>query len=289
MYKLILTDMDGTFLNSEHELSEENIKAVKRAQEKGVLFGIVSGRPYKLIKPFVQEHNFNCYAVALNGAQIYNEEFDIISENYIDNDSVYEAIKIYEEEDILYQIYTSNETLCKPLGNHEKEFINLAEEYSSDKEEIAKIVEDMKKHTYGNSLIVEDIIDYIKVNNLKVCKMEVKSSSAEKLAIIKDKIGKIEDISITSSYKNNLEFVHKSVDKGSALEQLGEKLGVNPKEIIAIGDNLNDLGMIKAAGLGVAMGNAIDELKEQANFVTVSNDEHGVAQVIDKFILNSIK
>jgi len=92
-------------------------------------------------------------------------------------------------------------------------------------------------------------------------------------------------VELSKSWRDNLEVMDKGVSKGSAVKLLCERLGINSDEVMAIGDNENDLSMIKFAGVGVAMGNAEDMVKEQADFITSSNDEDGVALAIEKYVL----
>lgn len=99
---------------------------------------------------------------------------------------------------------------------------------------------------------------------------------------------KVKGIEVVSSYENNFEIMTNGVSKGRGVEILAAYYNIKPEEIICIGDNENDLSMIKFAALGVAMGNAPSSIKEQADYVTDTNDNDGVAKVIEKFILNSL-
>jgi len=90
---------------------------------------------------------------------------------------------------------------------------------------------------------------------------------------------------VSQSLKDNLEVMNKGINKGNAIRILAEIYGINREEIIAIGDNENDISMIEYAGLGIAMGNAVDTLKERADYITGNYDEDGVAQAIEKFVL----
>jgi Cof subfamily protein (haloacid dehalogenase superfamily) len=120
----------------------------------------------------------------------------------------------------------------------------------------------------------------------RILKVIVFNDNAELLAKIRKEISEKLEVQITSSYVDNIEIMNKGVSKGRALEILGGYLGVSREEMIAIGDSENDLEMIKFAGLGVAMENAVDEVKRVADYITKSNMEDGVKHVIEKFILN---
>ena len=101
---------------------------------------------------------------------------------------------------------------------------------------------------------------------------------------INERLNQIEDIEITSSWFNNVEIMHKGVNKGEALKALINYLGIDKDEVIAFGDNYNDLPMLELAGIGVVMGNANDEVKEKGDYITAKNTEDGVAKAIYKFL-----
>ena len=106
----------------------------------------------------------------------------------------------------------------------------------------------------------------------------------DKLKKVKEDLDQIEDIEITSSWFNNVEIMHKGVNKGEALKALINYLGIDKDEVIAFGDNYNDLPMLELAGIGVVMGNANDEVKEKGDYITAKNTEDGVAKAIYKFL-----
>ena len=106
----------------------------------------------------------------------------------------------------------------------------------------------------------------------------------DKLRRVREDLSKIEDIERTSSWYNNIEIMHKGANKGEALKALIKYLGIDREEVIAFGDNYNDLPMIELAGLGVVMGNADEAVKEKADYVTSTNMEDGVAKAIYKFL-----
>jgi HAD superfamily hydrolase (TIGR01484 family) len=111
LYKLIVTDMDGTLLNSIGEIPPENLKAVQRAVEKGVEFAIVTGRPYVSVKGLLKSNNFTCSVIGCNGAQVTDEHGKLVKTHYINKNSLINAMKKAEENDVYYQLYDDRFTL----------------------------------------------------------------------------------------------------------------------------------------------------------------------------------
>lgn len=290
MYKLVAIDLDGTMLNKYGIITENTKNVIKKVQEKGVEVIIASGRPINSVKNFSKEINSQKYFISGNGAITYDIKNDkILYENILNKNKVLQVIKICEENSIYYNVYTENGIIAKNLN------YNTLYYY---KENINKL-EENKTHIN----IVENIYDYIENRNEKILKIMICDGSKTIFNSIMKKIREITDIEILDvSHMSRkiikqgteeiaLEYFYteisaKDVDKWNALEKLIELMNITKEEVVTIGDNANDIKMLKNAGLGVAMGESAPYVKECANEVTTSNDNDGVAVILEKMFLD---
>lgn len=267
MYKLIALDMDGTLLNSKKTISKENKEAIKAAKTKGIKVVLATGRPLKGIEKYLKELdlvNDGDFALAFNGALVQETKTGkILSQNYMTKDD-------------LNTLYSLSKNL-----NVDIHFLTINECYTPKFNVYSEIESTL-------SDIPLNIIDFNNVsNNLPILKIMLVGSKNKIDKIIKIIPKKLkEKYNVVRSASIYLEFLNKDVSKGYGIEKLCNELNLNKEEIICVGDAENDIHMIEFAGLGVAMENAYDEAKEVANYITKTNDEHGVAHLINKFILN---
>lgn len=271
-YKLIAIDMDGTLLNSKHEVSEENKEALKDAMNKGVKIVISTGRIFVSARYYGRLLGISTPIIACNGAFIkgnINDE-EILLHTPINKDDCKKIIDILEENDINYRYYDDENFYIRKV-----DFITDKYREWNEKLELQdRIKFEVIKSPY-------EIIN----KNVDIYKFVVMEEDDNKLNKIKNIIKENSEVEIVSSWINSFDIMNMGVSKGKALEELCKKLNINRNEVIAIGDNENDLSMIKFAGVGVAMGNAEDVIKSQADVVTDSNDNHGVCKIIEKLIL----
>lgn len=288
MYKLIVIDLDGTMLDSYGQVTQNTKNAIKNAIEKGIDVVIASGRPIDSIKSIAKDIGSEKYFIAGNGALIYDIPKDeILYDKYMKKEKVLEIIKICEENSISYNVYTDKTILAKSLK------YNVLYYY---KENLKK-PEDKRTHIN----IVENIYDYIqKMQEEKFLKITICDDSKAIFQSIIRKLEQIKDIEILDVSHMSRKVIEQgteqipieyyytevsseNVDKWYAIEFLMKKLQIQKEEIITIGDNSNDKKMIKEAGLGIAMGQSMPQLKVIADYITNSNTEEGVAKAIEKF------
>ena len=286
MYKLVAIDLDGTMLNQYGIVTERTKEAIKKVQDKGIEVIIASGRPTDSIKTIAKEIKSEKYFISGNGAIIYDIVNDkIIYENTLKKQKALDIIRICEENSIYYNIYTEKEIIAKSLQ------CNVLYYY---KENINK---EEKNKTHIN--IIEDIYDYINERDEKIVKITICDNSKSIFNSILKKIKKIEEIEVLEiSHMSRkiikqgteevpIEYFYteisaKDVDKWNAIEFLKKEMEIQSDEIVAIGDNMNDKNMIKNAGLGVAMNQSTPAIKEIADKITDSNNEDGVAKILEK-------
>lgn len=271
-YKLIAIDMDGTLLNSTGEISQKNKEAIIKATEKGIDVVVSTGRIFSSATYFAKLLKVITPVIACNGAYVSEYHRDnIILENPIEKKDLKEVIKILEKNDLYYHFYDNESFYTKDL------------EYNS-----LKYYEWNKKQDKDNKInieIVKNPLNFIEKENVKVYKMVTMDNDFDKVMSARKELSKNENIEIVSSWHGSLDIMYKGVSKGKALKQLCNLYNIKNEEVIAIGDNENDLSMLEFAGTSVAMGNGIDLVKEYATFVTDTNDNDGVAKAIEKFVL----
>ena len=270
MYKIIACDLDETLLNSEHKIGQRTIKAIKQAQSAGVKFVPATGRGFTSVSSTLQELNLydeeNEFVISFNGGAI--------TENKNNRLLHFEGIT-FEKASLLFKrglnynvgirVYTKDNVYAYNYTDEERK-------YSSARMKITEITE-----TDIDFLEGQEIVKILYIN----------TDYSYLKSIENDLRDVVEDMNVTYSSNRYIEFNHSGVDKGSGLETLAKILNVDMKDTIAIGDNYNDLSMIKCAGLGVFVANAVEELKPYADYVTTAtNNEDAVAEVIEKFILN---
>lgn len=291
MYKLIAIDLDGTLLNSYGEVTEKTKNAVKRALEKNIEVVLASGRPIASVENLSNEIGANNFLISGNGAILYDiKQKEIIYDKLLTQKQLLNIVDICEQNSIYYNIYTENQVITKAL-NYNTLFYYKE---NAHKEE--------EKRTSIN--IVSDVKDYIsKSESEKFLKVTVCDQSRIIFNSIIKKLRNITDIDVLDvSHMSRkviksgteevpveyfyTEITNKNVNKWTALEDLIQRLDIKKEEVIAIGDNINDREMIEEAGFGVAMDNSTGPIKQIADYITKDNNSDGVAEVIEKFILN---
>jgi len=272
-YKLIAIDMDGTLLNSQDKISERNKKALLNAIANGIHVVLATGRIYKSALHYQRYIGLKSPIIACNGAVISSSEDDIIFENFIDNNSLKKIIRLAEENDMYYHFYDKDKFYYK---TSKKEFVNYykyyEENYFSQGIELVK---------FKNP---SEIID---LNSSRYYKVVFIDDNSAKLLDFRRKLSNIKGIAISKSWHNNIEVMNASVSKGNAVKFLIDILNIDSSNVITIGDNENDVSMFKVSGLSVAMKNGDEIAKNHADVITDTNDEDGVAKVIEKYVFRS--
>lgn len=290
MYKLLAIDLDGTLLNSYGEISSENINALEKAKEKGVKIVLASGRVVKSVETLANELDLDDNIICGNGAVIYNRKNkEIIFNKFISKSKILQIINICEENSIYYNVYTSNTIIGKSL-NYNLLFYNYENAKKTEEnktrinivQDIYKYVQESEQDNYlkiniadSNKIIFDNIIKRLK--NIKDVDVLDVGHMSKKFIEHGNQVIPVEYYytEVTSS----------NVDKWSAIQYLIDQYGIDKSEVIAIGDNINDISMIENAGMGVIMGNGAPYIKQKSDMVVSNNNENGVAEAIEKLIL----
>lgn len=288
MYKLIAIDLDGTLLNSYGEISLKNREAIKYALEKNVKVILASGRDPQTMKKISLELGINDFLIAGNGASIYDIRLEKnILENFIEKEKALKIIKICKENSIFFNVYTDIGIITESLNYNVKVFNNENNYKPNDKR--------------TNIEIVKDIYDYIENNEMNILKIIICDESKIIFSNIIEKLKNIKGVEVleiehmskkiiktgTQEYKIEYfytEVTNKNANKWEAIEYLSKQLDIEKEEIICIGDNMNDLKMVKNAGIGITMKNSALEKQNVADYVTEDNNSDGVGNAIYKYI-----
>ena len=264
---VLFSDMDGTLLNSEGKVSKENQEAVKEFIAQGGLFGIATGRSQLNSVLFLEDIKVNVPCILYNGCGLYDfdeKKFIALYELSKTKMSSFLNYCLKEYQDIVIQIYCPD--MCyfvSPESRADREVIEL--------------------HQPCQFCKIEDIVDKPWIKIL----LSGKTEDLKSLNRTRKDFGLEDEINWVFSSEIYLEYLPYGVTKGSALSKLREYIGSEYK-IYAVGDYNNDIEMLKAADVGIAMKNAISSLKEIADVVTVSNDENAIADIINNVIKGNI-
>ncbi|HIY92186.1 Cof-type HAD-IIB family hydrolase [Companilactobacillus sp. HBUAS56275] len=285
MIKLIASDMDGTLLNDKMAVSDRNIKAIKDAQKNGIEFIIATGRSLDEAKPFLKNRVHPGY-ITLNGAEVYDENEKLISSNPISETSKTKAINYLKEHKIYFEVITNKGIFS---DNKDLRVSSLAELLVklNPSTTYEQALQDTLSRIKLTPMIFVDSYDKILSDpSYKVMKLLAFSDKEKEVLapLRKDIEENINDVVVTSSSPNNVEINSIDAQKGIALLQFAKDKNIAQEETMAIGDNLNDESMIRDAGVGVAMKNAIPAISELADIKTDNNINDGVAQIIEKVV-----
>lgn len=269
-YKLLVCDFDGTLYTNEFKVNQETIDAVEEFKSRGGKFVIATGRLYQAIKPFAQLFKLTDEVITYQGSGVYDLKTDkILMSQEIDRDL---AVEVYQ---FLYKNYSD---ISSPmLFYDDKCIVEEENEYNQIFANIVKV-----------PLVVasKKLDEYVDQNNLNARKILCLAQNEYIRGIIANLTQNFGDkLNINQSSKGLLECVNIKASKGNAVRWIAEKYGIPREQICAIGDAENDNSMIEFAGLGVAMGNAMEETKKVADLVCDTNNNNGVAKVIREILL----
>lgn len=273
--RLIALDMDGTLLTSEKTLSEENKRALEKCIEKGIYIVPATGRTTVGIPDFVKNIPGVRYGITTNGAVLADMETgETLDERLLSPEQVIRILELLDRHNAMYDPY------IKGRGISEERFYDHMEKYG--------LYGPMKELVKQTRDVVPNIIEYVKERQLPAEKVNSFFGDLEEREIVKKELEQLPGIIVTAALAFNLEINSEDATKGKGLLRLAEYLGIKQEETMAFGDGGNDISMLQAAGIGVAMGNASESVKESADYVTSGNDESGVAAAICHFLDISI-
>ncbi|WP_290753509.1 Cof-type HAD-IIB family hydrolase [Exiguobacterium sp. UBA3968] len=266
-YKMIVLDLDDTLLTSDHTISPRTKEALLAAQRRGKKVVLASGRPTYAMLDLAEElelARYGSYILSFNGASIIDcKTNESLFLSTLSPETVHGLYDVSKREDVYIHTYVGHEILTEQPN-----------EYTT-----------LEGQLTGMDVIpVADFKTAIQTPVVKCLMMAEETHLARVEQTLQQELAG--ELAVARSKPFFLEFTEDGVTKGTSLALLSEKLGIAQEEVIACGDGNNDLSMIEWAGLGVAMANAADTVKEKAQYMTASNDEDGVALVVEKFMMD---
>jgi len=272
MFKILAFDLDGTALNSEKKVTARTSAAITRAIDRGIIAIPCTGREVNGIPEDVLAIPGIEYLISNNGAQVVSmpERQNIYSRTIDKNTAIATVLECRELNAFLFASMAS-------LG-----YLDTKCEIRNDK----AVWNRARQHFKSWNIPSVDLFEYISANDDPIYKFALVIVNEKEHEIIWDRFFGRPGIDLTSSGENNIEIMSPGTSKGAALKYICSRLGVDLKDVMAVGDNLNDIEMIEEAGYSVAMGNSAVKLAELADSVTLSCDEDGLAIAIERIILN---
>ena len=269
--RLIALDLDGTLLDSQKYLSPGNRRALLKCIQKGIEVVPCTGRIWSGVPDFIREFPGIRYAITVNGAVVEDiYEKKILDERKLNWQQTVEILELAGHFQTMYDVYIDGS------GWGEARFMERMEDYG-----ISPVSKKMIKETRR---IVPNVIEEVKMRACSVEKINYFFGDLQERQRAREALLLRGDVLVSSSFPNNLEINAPGAAKGEALLRLAEKLGIEPQQTMGFGDGENDLTLIQKAGIGVAMGNAVESLKEEADYVTSTNDEDGVAAALEHLL-----
>ncbi len=268
-YKLLATDIDGTLLDNDSKLSRDNIEALKKAEACGVKVVLCSGRSHIAVKVFADEIPINGeydYLIGFSGGILCNaKSSEILYEARLDKNIALEIITKARAFDVAILVYFHEQLVIEQENKHT--------DYYVSRSRLAP-----KKVDSFDTFLVDDVS--------KVLLFGDREEVVRAKESLKDV--PLDASSIFFSHENLLEFNPPNATKGTTLKRLADQLNIDMSEVIAVGDNFNDISMITMAGLGVAVANAEQEVKNIADYITdLDNNKSALKEVVEKFILTN--
>ncbi|MCF6097736.1 Cof-type HAD-IIB family hydrolase [Thermovorax subterraneus] len=262
-YKLVVTDLDGTLLDDKKNISEANLEAIKRIRDSGILFTVATGRGERAARHFLELLEIDIPAILFNGGEIFDRGKGPVYSKYLPKPIYNLVIDHFIENEVGIVAFYHDRIFIADFKPAHEIYLNR-EKVKYEK------VDDLKEVYVVNKVILVGDVGY----------------SIRKMKDLEKKAGI--SINYVQSEKFYLEVLPDGVSKGEGLRRLCDILGIERQSVVAIGDNMNDLSMINFAGLGVAVANAEEPVKNAAKLVVPSNNEDGVAHLLNKIAKGEI-
>lgn len=270
--KMIGLDLDGTLLNGRKEVTDHTRKILEKAIAQGTIVLVATGRPLTGIPEQVRAIQGMQYALTTNGARIYDLLQDrTILEHPLSCEKAKKVLKIAEKYDTLQEAYFDREVYAQ------EDQLKRISQYHKNPH--------MWEYVRATRTAVPSMTEWYEASGRNADKLQLMFADMQELAHARKELEEIPGLVLTGSLGNNIEVNAEGIDKGVGILELGRRLGISREEIMACGDGDNDLEMLKAVGVGVAMGNADEAVKAAADYVTDTNEEEGVAKAVEKFAL----
>ncbi|MBC2580363.1 Cof-type HAD-IIB family hydrolase [Clostridium sp. DJ247] len=272
-YKIMAVDMDGTLLNDDKYISDYNLSMIHKAVKSGIKFVVCSGRMPCGLKFYEETIAKSQPMICCNGAVILDENRNAILSESLDRKSTLQVIDILrEKKDTYFHFYD--------------EKLIYGEQFSYAIEHLYNFSRSLDRRFRTDIRLVSDSKEYIANSSSDFYKIVVIDKDLDYLEELRNRIDKVEGLETTKSGAENIEIISKGVSKGNGLKILANHYGVSIDECIAVGNDENDISMIKCAGFGIAVSNARDIVKKYAAYITNKDNNNGaIGEIVEKVIL----
>lgn len=259
-FKMVAVDLDGTLLNSEHQLSSRAIASIQKIANAGLIILLATGRMTSALKKHWEKLGIPGLVVSHNGALVK----DVKSGEIFHHETV--------NANVVAKILEVSEATVVHFNFDDRIYLRVANSYS-----------DRYSQELQVPLTYTDSFKQLEANPTTVLLIDTFDVLQQILVAVRHQFPGQFDYVLAPWYGDvwRLQFLAANTSKGKGVLQVAKRLGIKPAEIISFGDNYNDMEMIQSTGLGIAMANAVPELKQAADFVTLSNQEDGVAYVLE--------
>lgn len=272
--KMIGLDLDGTLLTDKKELTARTKAVISSALRRGIVVLVATGRPWMGIPEELRNFPGMRYALTSNGARVIDtQEERVIEEHLLSPELALQALEICGKYDTLQEVYFDGQ------GYAPADKMAVVERYHRNPS--------MCEYMRNTRIPVDNIAELVKEENRGLDKVQALFADMEERTQAWRELREVSGLELVGSLRYNIEINTAGVNKGTGLANLGKVLGIKREEIMAFGDGDNDIVMLKEVGIGVAMANAEDKVKETADYITLSNEEDGVAEAIEKLVLQA--
>lgn len=284
MIKVIASDMDGTLLDEDHRIASRTLEAIRRVRDMGIHFVIVTGRSFNEAVQVMGDRLF-CDCILNSGAEVRNSQRQVVSKVLLEPDLCEEIHRILEEYPVSVIFMTDEFNYI--IGTQEEVEEGFAQSMQlffpgMGPEELRQT--EMYQKMKGNTRPVSGIRE-LRERNIPVYKLFLFLDQPEVLTQIRERLTKDPRLAVTSSFAVNLEVTDVRAQKGPVLKDYIESLGYTMDEVMVLGDSMNDYSMLSMDfGATIAMGNAVPEVKAVSKYVAKSNEEFGVACVLEEMV-----
>lgn len=272
--RLVAVDMDGTLLNRERKITQYTQNVIRRAVSQGVVFAPATGRAVNALPQELKDMEEIRYGIFSNGATIYDlKEKKVLYKNQFEQKRILELMDFLKQFDVM-QSYSMN-----------------GQSYAARKDmenvDYYQLDSNTKAIIHNSRKLINDLEDFLKEHDKTetVEKITLLFRTKEERAKVWKALERFDDIQYSSSLPKNIEISKKGCNKGDGLLHLAKGLGIKREEVMGCGDADNDRELLECSGFSVAMENGIDEIKKIADYITVTNEENGVAKAMEKFVL----
>ena len=269
-YQAIAFELDGTLLNPQGQILDSSKQAIQRARDKGLKIFFITGRHHTAVKPYYHEINLDTPIICCNGTYVYHPHTHEFSfGNPLSREQAEKIISVSEKYQIQLLMYSRDAMNYITLNPHMEKFLKWVESCPAEVRPLVTQVDDFRTlYTQPGECIWKFVISHPERQNIEKAIAELPPT----------------EFSCEWSWVDRVDVANNGNSKGGRLLDVLKVWDIDPQNVIGFGDNHNDISMITAVGLGIAMGNAEEEVKRRAKRITLSNEEDGIAQVLNEIL-----